>query len=123
MNDYLVILKVLLKAEHRSKYLSSINLNYLKENHPLVYKFFLVLQSLPQDQDISLDEFQLAFYGAYPQAKRGECSVLFTQLHDFQLNEAVVLPTIQRISLREHAIALASTSLAFSDGQKEIDDF
>jgi len=121
MNDYLVILKVLLKAEHRSKYLSSINLNYLKENHPLVYKFFLVLQSLP-NQDISLDEFQLAFYGAYPQAKRGDCTLLFESLHNIQITESVVLPTIQRISLREHAIALASTSLAFSEGQRELAD-
>lgn len=121
MNDYLVILKVLFKAEPRSKYLSSINLNYLKENHPLVYKFFLVLQSLP-NQDVTLDEFQLAFYGQYPQAKRNECSVLFTQLHDLQLTESVVLPTIKRIAIREYAVALATTSLAFSEGHKQLTD-
>jgi hypothetical protein len=122
MNDYLVILKVLLKAEHRSKYLSSINLNYLKENHPLVYKFFLVLQSLPLNQDISLDEFQLAFYGAYPQAKRSDCGELFTQLQNILSDGNLVLSVIQRIAVREHAVALASTSLAFSEGHQSLDD-
>jgi KaiC/GvpD/RAD55 family RecA-like ATPase len=122
MNDYLVILKVLLTAEHRKKYLSSINLNYLKENHPLVYKLFITLQSLPEEQNITLPELELVFYSLYPMAKRGDCSVLFNSLHDIQLTASVALPTIQRIAIREHAITLAATSLAFSEGQKSITD-
>ena len=117
MNNYLVILLLLLKTEYRNKYYSSINLPFIKENYPDLYKFYVAIKELPESLDASLSDLELQHSVLYPQAKQNAVQGVLEALRGISYSETVALSALETIYQREQALLLAKEAIKFSDGQ------
>ena len=117
MNNYLVILLLLLKAEYRNKYYSSINLPFIKENYPDLYKFYIAIKELPESLDASLSDLEMQHSILYPQAKQNATQGVLEALKGISYSEEVALSALETIYQREQALLLAKEAIKFSDGQ------
>lgn len=117
MNNYLVILLLLLKAEYRNKYYSSINLPFIKENYPDLYKFYVAIKELPESLDASLSDLELQHSVLYPNAKQNAVQGVLEALRGISYSETVALSALETIYQREQALLLAKEAIKFSDGQ------
>lgn len=121
MNSYMIILLLLLKGEYRTKYLSSVNTNFIKENYPDLHKLYIALQSIPEGLDASLDDLKLTYLSLYPNAKPSVFEALFQTLSSQVYSEEIAKEALERSYQREQALILAKEALKFSDGQNNIE--
>lgn len=118
MNNYLAILKYLLNATTYSNYYPFINLGFIKENFPDIYKIYVSRSSLVETgNDLSVDDLQVKFYSDYPNAKRDLYDTLFTQLRECQVQEGVLQTILEECKRKELATDLARKAIQFSDGK------
>ena len=120
MNSYMVILLLLLKGEYRTKYLSSVNTNFIKENYPDLHKLYVALQSIPEGLDASVDDLKLTYLSLYPNAKTSTVEALFQALSSTLFSEEIARQALERSYSREQALLLAKEALRFSDGQDNL---
>ena len=118
MNNYLAILKYLLNATNYTTYFPFINLGFIKENFPDIYKIYVSRSSLVETgNDLSVDDLQVKFYSDYPNAKRDLYDTLFTQLRECQVQENVLQTILEECKRKELATDLARKAIQYSDGK------
>jgi len=118
MNNYLAILKYLLNATNYVNYYQFVNLGFIKENFPDIYKIYVSRSSLVETgNDLSVDDLQVKFYSDYPNAKRDLYDTLFTQLRECQVQEDVLQTILEECKRKELATDLARKAIQFSDGK------
>ena len=118
MNNYLAILKYLLNATNYTSYYPFVNLGFLKENFPDIYKIYVSRSSLVETgNDLSVDDLQVKFYSDYPNAKRDLYDTLFTQLRECTVQENVLQTILEECKRKELATDLARKAIQYSDGK------
>ena len=123
MNNYLAILKYLLKSDAYSTYYPFVNMGFVKENFPDIYKMYVSLSSMAKEGlDLSVDDLQVKFYSDYPNAKRDLYDTLFTQLRECQVQEDVLQTILEECKQKELATDLARKAIQFSDGKIQEDE-
>ena len=122
MNNYLVILKYLLKAEHFNKYQGFINKIHIKENYPDIYKLYLALYSFPEGRgDLSIYDLSLQFYSLYPNAKKEVYDVLLREASEANAADETISGVLSLSKQREQATVLARNALEFAEGKKDLE--
>lgn len=121
MNLYLNILRHCLKSDVHSKYNKYINQEYIKVNHPEIYKLFQTCNFLQEQEskDYSLDDLELSFYTQYPNAKKESFQSLFDQLRSSNAEESTVIQYLDTARQREVATAHVHTTLQFIEGKTD----
>lgn len=118
MNNYLAILKYLLKSDVYTNYYQFVNRGFVKENFPDIYKMYVSLSSMAKEGlDLSVDDLQVKFYSDYPNAKRDLYDTLFTQLRECTVQEDVLQTILEECKRKELATDLARKAIQFSDGK------
>lgn len=122
-NPELLLLKVLLTKDAWASYSSYVDKKYLQDNcRELVY-LYNVLEVIHEEssQDLSLDEFQLAFYTQYPDADKGIYGNLFKTLQEAQISPEIGGSILKQIKSRSEALKLSEAAFKVATGSGTTD--
>lgn len=116
----------MLSSNAYHKYFSLVDLNSLRESHREVHYLFATLremhESIPATEGFTLQEFSAFFWAKYPDASKDTYGVLFAQLAEASISEAVgetILSTMQR---RKALLSLSEAAYKASQGSIDIQE-
>ena len=128
MNLYINILKLLLNKDIYIKYYKYIDLSYLKNNYPELYKLFLVypkLFDIFKGENASIVDLQAVFEQGYPLADKDLFGSLMGKIEAANADGAVICEYLSSLEARQMASNLAFVALDFAEGkatQEKLDE-
>jgi replicative DNA helicase len=113
-----LILKILLNKDAYASFSSYVDREYIKTNYRELSYLYNTLDDLHlrHNQDISLDEFAIAFNSKYPDADRQIYGSLLKSLQEASITPDVGLGIIQQIKTRREALKLSETAFKVAQG-------
>lgn len=126
MNLYLVLCKAFLNTQLWNKYNAYLDQQFLKENHPELWRIYNCFETLHRDEEDSktftTEDLFLTFKSNYPQSKDELYQPIFHQLNEVQFDLGKVSEYLETIRKRKVANELALTALAVAEGSKGWED-
>ncbi len=122
MNLYLVVLKALLDPNLYSQFNAYIDYDYIKQNHPEIWRLYQslhYLQKVPATTPFGVVDLQFAFETNYPGHKKADFAPLFQQLEEATFSKASLQDYLLELRKRKLALAVAKTALAVNEGHGE----
>lgn len=126
MDLYLVLLKAFLSTSIWDKYNAYLDQQFLKENHPELWRLYNCLPELHKAQDQTKtytgDDLWLVFKTSYPQSKDELYTPIMDQLSSIEFDIEKVKDYLESLRKRKIASELALTALAVAEGTKGWED-
>lgn len=126
MSLYLSIFKLLLQLQLYNKYYKYIDLMYLKQNYPELYKVALVypkLWEMHKGEEASIVDLQACFEMGYPAADKVLFKALLDRIGASEANPDVMVGYLESVADRQRASELAFKALDYSEGKGDKDSF
>jgi replicative DNA helicase len=122
VNLYLAVLKLFLQPEYYQKYETFLDYQFLKENHPELFKIYQALRYLQDKKPISAlstTDLSLAFATLYPASKDAEYRPIFNALDALQVQDSSIQEYLVTLRRRRLALQVATDALAINEGRSE----
>lgn len=127
MQLYLNIYKLLLQRQLYIKYYKYLDLTYLKQNYPELYKVALCFPKLftliKGDADASIVDLQACFEMEYPASDKALFKALLDRIGAAEADSGVITGYLESVADRQRASELAFKALDYSEGKGEKDAF
>lgn len=121
MSIYLNIIKLLFNKELYSRYYKYIDLLYLKQNFPELWRVFLTLPKmfeLLKGSHATLSDLEVAYQTAYPSADKVIFAALLAQIEAAEADPALIEEYLRSLASRQMASELAFSALDYAEGKK-----
>ena len=128
-NLELYLLKSLFNYDFHQKYRDSLDVAFLKANHPELYRLYVTIglfhERFPKKSITSVEELEVFYQSQFPATSargREELHVLFGRLGHLVVSESVAINYFEEISKRNRASQIAFLGLEVAEGKKTYDD-
>ena len=128
-NIELYLLKSLFDYSFHQKYRDSLDVPFLKANHPELYRLYVTIglfhEKFPEKSITSVEELEVFYQSQFPatsQRGRDELHILFERLARLTTNESVAVEYFAEGRRRNNASRIAFLGLEVAEGKKTYDE-
>lgn len=120
----LSVIKLLLNKDIYYKYISYIDLKYIKDTYKELYYIYSILEQLhSMSESPTLSDLRGYFFVIYPDADKDTYSELFKRLESESVGDDVAEGMLKEIKRRKDALNLSETLFKLSQGQEVKDNW
>ena len=123
MEEYIILLKILLYQEYYTKYRQSISNSFIENNYPDLYRLYKCLDSLFENniQDYTVVDLKFKLQTLYPKITLKAFEGLFEALDNCVYNRTVVEEYLKASFIKRIAFDIAEKALHVNEGRSDIE--